>query len=246
MKRNTTNAIIMGIAIILCVSIMSVSAIVIKLRPTGSISVTGSASRDFVSDLIVWRGSFYERSWTTREAYTQIKDYAAAIRAYLVNKGVSEKEIVFSSVEISENYNNEYNADGSYRQMVFSGYTLTQKVTIESHEVDKIESISRDITELIDSGVDLLSMAPEYYYTRLDELKIEMIAEATKNARTRAEKIAENSGGEINKLIDANLGVFQITAQNSSEDAYSYGGAFNVLSKNKTASITAKLNYSIK
>jgi hypothetical protein len=244
--KNTFNSIVIGIAIIICVSIMSTSVVMIKMRPTGAIQVTGSATRDFESDLIVWRGSFSERSMTTKEAYTQLKNDADAVKTYLVDKGVPESEIVFSSIEIMENYDYEYNVDGSFRQNVFKGYTLTQRVTIESKDVDRIEVVSRDITELIDSGVDLLSMTPEYYYTKLDELKIEMIADASQNARIRAEQIAANSGGEINKLTDASLGVFQIIAQNSSEDAYSYGGAFNVSSKYKTASITARLNYSIK
>jgi hypothetical protein len=67
-----------------------------------------------------------------------------------------------------------------------------------------------------------------------------MIAKATEDARIRAERIAENSEAKLGDLISANMGVFQITGQNSGED-YSWGGAFNTSSKNKTASITMKL-----
>ena len=61
----------------------------------------------------------------------------------------------------------------------------------------------------------------------------------------RAEKISEKSGGKIDKLISAQMGIIQITGQNSNED-YSYGGTFNTSSKEKTASITMKLTYKIK
>jgi hypothetical protein len=72
-----------------------------------------------------------------------------------------------------------------------------------------------------------------------------MIAEATKGARLRAEKIAENSGANLGNLQNAKMGIFQIIAQNSSEE-YSWGGAFNTSSKRKTATITMKLTFGIR
>jgi hypothetical protein len=71
-----------------------------------------------------------------------------------------------------------------------------------------------------------------------------MIQKATENARIRAEAIASNSGGALGGLRSANMGVFQITGQNSNED-YSWGGAFNTKDKNKTASITMRLVYEV-
>jgi len=115
-------------------------------------------------------------------------------------------------------------------------------VQVESSEVDKVEDISRRVTELINSGIEFYSNAPNYYYTKLAELKIEMIAEATKDAQIRASKIAENAGGSLGDLKKADMGVFQIVGQNSSED-YSWGGSFNTTSKNKTANITVNLEY---
>ena len=78
----------------------------------------------------------------------------------------------------------------------------------------------------------------------VSELKIKMIEQATKDAKNRAETIAKNGGGSLGDLTKANMGVFQITAENSS-DEYSWGGSFNTSSKRKTASITMRLNYEI-
>lgn len=72
-----------------------------------------------------------------------------------------------------------------------------------------------------------------------------MISKATEDARLRAEKIAQNSGGDLGALRSAKMGIFQITGQNSNDD-YSWGGAFNTSSIKKTASITMKLTYRIK
>ena len=120
----------------------------------------------------------------------------------------------------------------------FLGYRLTQTLQVDSKEVANVEKIAREITELLNKGIEFYSQAPRYYYTKLSDLKIEMISKATADAKLRADKISHNSG----KLISAKMGIFQITGQNSKEN-YSWGGTFNTSSKEKTASITMKLRY---
>ena len=75
-------------------------------------------------------------------------------------------------------------------------------------------------------------------------MKLELIEKATANAKERIDIMAEGSGANLGNLLTANLGVFQITAQNSNTE-YSYGGYFDTSSRNKTASITVKLNYAV-
>jgi hypothetical protein len=223
-----------------------VSIIALKTAQNDYIVVTGSATKSFVSDLIVWRGLFSKKAITTKEAYDKLKNDTAAVKQYLINNGVDEKDIVFSSIRTNENYAQEYSQDGSIRKTIFTGYTLVQEITIKSIEVDKIERISRDITELIDLGVEFMSMPPEYYYTKLDELKLDLIAKSAENTRIRAKTIVKESGAKISKLRSASLGVFQITPENSSTDNYSYEGSYDVSSKNKTAFITTRLEYLLK
>ncbi len=205
-----------------------------------TIRVTGLSKKDFVSDLIVWRGNFSKKAMTIQEAYAPLKKDAALTKEYLLKKGVNESEIVFSSVNI----NKEFRYEGNNRS-VFDGYTLSQSIQIESKEVEKIEKISREITELIDLGVEFYSQYPEYYSTKLADIKIEMLAQASADARQRAEKISASAGSKLGGLRSATMGIFQITGQNSSEE-FSWGGAFNTTSKNKTASITVKLEFAVK
>jgi hypothetical protein len=127
----------------------------------------------------------------------------------------------------------------------FVGYQLVQSIQIESKDVESIEELSRSITELLNKGVAFYSDAPRYYFTGMADLKIEMIAKASEDARVRAESIAQNSGGELGDLKSAKMGVFQITGQNSTEE-YSWGGAYNTSDKQKTASITMRLDYGTK
>lgn len=209
-----------------------------------TISVTGLGSKDFVSDLIVWNSSFSKKSFELKQAYAELENDRNAIKDYLLSKGLKENEIIFSSVNINKEYSYTYDNNSNLRSQQFNGYALTQNVQIESKEVEKVENVSRQVSELINKGVELYSNAPEYYYTKLAELKLEMIAEATQDARMRAGQIAENAGAALGSLKKSDLGVFQIIAQNSSEE-YSWGGSFNTTSKNKTATITIRLVYKI-
>lgn len=212
-------------------------------RGLDTIQVTGLGKKDFTSDLIVWNGSFTEKNMDLQSAYQALREDQESIRKYLVDKGVSEAEILFSSVDILKEFDYHYDQSGNSSQE-FTGYRLTQRVEIESKAVEKIESISREVTELINSGVEFYSNAPQYFYTGLSELKIEMISAATEDARIRAEKIAENAGAKLGDLRQANMGIFQIIGQHSNED-YSWGGTFNTSSKMKTATITMKLQFGV-
>ena len=111
--------------------------------------------------------------------------------------------------------------------------------------MDLVEDISRKITELINQGIDFTSNSPSYYYTHLSDLKLQLIKDASENARQRAENMIEGSGAKLGKLVNATMGVFQITGLYSNED-YSWGGTYNTSSKNKTARITVHQVYMLK
>ena len=220
-------------------------AVIQRNRTDKTISVTGSGKKDFTSDLIVWSGSFSKTNYNLKEAYAQLDNDRELLKKYLVSQGIPATAIVFSSVSINRDITTEYDPQTGRSRNTFNGFNLTQSVQIESREVDRIEEISREVSEIINQGVEFYSNAPEYYYTKLAELKVEMIAESTRDANNRAQKIAENANAKLGKLKKATMGVFQIIAQNSSED-FSWGGSYNTHSKNKTATITTRLEYEVK
>jgi len=208
------------------------------------IGVTGLGEKDFESDLVVWTGSFSQSAPTLKEAYAKLNGDQERIRGFLAAKNVAESEYVFSSVTIQKEYDQKTDRDGS-RTSTFRGYGLRQEVTIESKDLGKIERVSREITDLINSGVEFYSREPSYYYTKLSDLKLELIELATKNGRARAQKIAEETGQKLGKLKFASLGVFQIIARNSNAD-YSWSGSNDVTSRLKTATITTRLQFGIR
>lgn len=213
-------------------------------KSQNTISVTGLGSKTFISDLITWSGSFSKNNFDLKSAYDGLASDRKIIADYLKSKGIKDDEIVFSAVDIQKQFRSYTDSNGTYQQGEFSGYNLSQNVSIQSKEVSKVENISRNITEIINRGIEFTSSSPQYFYTKLSEVKQQMIADATKDAKERAEKISENAGSSLGNLKKATMGVIQITAPNSGED-YSWGGTYNTTSKEKEASITIKLEYEV-
>ena len=239
--KSVLPTIIIAVAIVIAFLMIS-NAYKYKFVAEQTITITGSAEKDFTSDQIVWKGNFERKMLDLKAAYTLLKQDETTIRNYLKNKGVSETEMVFSAINIDKQFSYQYDGGGRQTGSEFTGFNLSQSVTVNSKNIAQVEKISREITQLIESGIELNSSPPAYYYTKLSELKIDLLAKAGADAKLRAETIAKNSGTNLGRLTKASMGVFQITGQNSNED-YSYGGVFNTSSIDKTASITLRAEY---
>lgn len=241
--RQHVSAILISVSVIATALILA-GAYKYKYRSAEEISVVGLAEVDFTSDLIVWQGNFERKSLDIRDAYSSLKRDEQAIRAYLVGKGIPDTSIVFSAVSINKEFDQRSDARGnSFSE--FSGYRLSQGVKIQSMDMNRVENVSREVTELIEKGIEFASQEPMYFYTKLSTIKMDLLAKASEDAKTRAETIARSVGSKIDRLNKANMGVFQITGKNSDED-YSYGGVFNTRDKFKTASITIRMDYRLK
>lgn len=207
----------------------------VEIKGNKSITVTGSAKQQIKSDLISWQGSFSCQSPQMSEAYARLKESHEKVKKYLIAKGIEEKNLVFSSIYTNTIF--EVNYNGQYTNNIL-GYRLEQRVEVSSNDVDKIAKISREATELINEGVEFQSFQPQYFYTRIADLKVSMLAEATKDAKNRADQIAQNTGSRIGALRSAKMGVFQITPLYSTEVA-DYGiNDTSSLEKEITAVVT--------
>lgn len=210
----------------------------------GNISVTGLGEVDFESDQVIWSGRFEASSVDLGEAFAKIKAQRSKVEAYLIEKGVSKDEIQFEQVSTYEREKSVYNDQGKYVGSEFDKFELNQRVVVNSNDLDLVASVSREISELLNEGVQITSEKPDYYYSKLDELKLDLIEKASENGRIRAEQIAKNSKSDLKGLKSARLGVFQILGYNSGE-SYSWSGTFNTSSRWKTASITVKMDFEV-
>jgi hypothetical protein len=119
---------------------------------------------------------------------------------------------------------------------------LSQTVRVESADVDRVEHL--DSTPLVEQGVLFTAEAPQFIYTSVGEAKIEMLAEAAKDARARAEQIATQGGRVIARLHDADQGIFQITPQHSV--ATSWQGESDTGSRGKTITAVVTATFLLK
>lgn len=202
-----TKYLLLGIAAVVCAAIVG-RAYTYKYRAQDTILVTGLGEAEFTSDLIVWSGEVTAEAQQVAAGYAQIEKSKQKVQEYLAAKGVSAGETVFAFVNVEKQYDPIYNANGNWAGQRFAGYRLRQRFTVESADVEKVETVSREISSLIAQGVSIEAYAPDYYYTKLDDVKMGLIEKASADARTRAEKIALNAGTKIGRVASARMGVF--------------------------------------
>ena len=179
-----------------------------------AITVTGSARKRIKSDLVVWNAAVTYQAPKLADAYRSLSESVPRVKQYLISKGISDNQITVSSITTTTL--KKADANGAETSEI-TGYSLRQQLEVKSNEVDKIAVIAREATELINQDILIESNAPQYYYTQLGDLKIEMLGESAKDAKTRAEKIAASTGNNIGKVRSARMGVLQITAADSTE-----------------------------
>ena len=242
MKRMNVAGVIAA-AVVICALILG-GAYKDKYKEQHTIVVTGLGETEFVSDLIVWRGWIVADSKSITEGYAILEESKNKVEEFITGKGVEADDIVFMFVNNFKNTEAVYQ-DGNYVGQRFTGYTLRQQFTVESTNVEAVENISREISALLAQGVQIESSQPDYYYTKLNDLKLELIEQSTADAKARATKIANEAGTKLKKLKSARMGVFQITGANTNEE-FAAGGSFNTSSKNKKAQVTMRLEYKIK
>ncbi len=202
----------------------------LKIAESQTINSTGSARKNVRSDLIIWRGFFSSEAPTLLEAQHRLKDDLPKIEDFLRSNSVSNH--LLTAINIQEMRSN----DNAQRRV---GFRLSQGLEIQSGDVDKITRLSRDSTTLVEQGVQFTSEPPEYIYTKSGEAKIEMLAEATKDARARAEQIALQGDRKIHQLRSARMGVFQIASLYSTHTSSEGVSDTSSLEKTMTAVVTA-------
>jgi hypothetical protein len=203
-----------GLALALAlVSAAGIGARSFEFTQRSQITVKGFAAKPLLSDLAIWEGVVSTRHRDLTAAYKKLEADREAVRAFLDAAKVPTENVDFSAVrtqilrkKVGYNETNE-----------IEGYQLEQSYRVRSEDVHLIEKIASDSTQLLKRGIEVASKAPNFYYSKLEELKIEMLAQATRDARTRAETLATNGGSRLGDMRSAQQGVFQITPEHSVE-----------------------------
>jgi hypothetical protein len=221
----------LAVALVLA-SIVMAWAITQNKKSDQTITVTGSARERIKSDLVIWRAAVSYEATEPQGAYKSLTDAVSRIKQYLKSKGITEDQMTVSSVSSTTMHGKD--SEGNETSEI-TGYSLRQEVQVRSTDVDRVERIAREATELIQQGILLESSAPEYYYTKIADLKIKMLAAAAADAKVRAEQVAKSTGSSIGSVRNARMGVMQINAADSNEVSDSGINDTSSLEKDVTA-----------
>lgn len=204
------------------------------------IQVKGYSEKRVTSDLGKWTGQFSSRTPVLKGAYAGLQESRKKVDAFLNSQGFSGDAVDFAPVQTIVHF--RYDPQGGMTNDI-QAYELSQRVTVTSRDVVKLNLLSRQVTDLISDGVVFMSFPPQYYYTGLESLKLELLAEATANAKERATALATAGGASVGALRSARQGVFQITPAISTE--VSDYGVYDTSSIDKAVKAVVTVEFAI-
>ena len=200
-----------------------------------TLSVSGSAKRPVTSDKVKWTASFMRTVAVDelKTGYAQMASDLVLVKKFYAAQAVQEKDLVISSISMQQ----QYDANRTGPTM----YTLTQTVELQSSEVAGITAMAQKSGDLAGQGVIFATQAVEYYYSKLPDLRVELLGAAIKDAKARAQKLAESSGKRVGSLKAAASGIVQVLPVNS-VDVSDYG-SYDTSKIEKEVMVTVKASF---
>ncbi|WP_455498718.1 SIMPL domain-containing protein [Coprobacter sp.] len=173
------------------------------------VTVKGLAEKEVSADKVIWPLAFKEIGNDMISMYDELNRKNQIIITFLKNNGITENEISLSAPQIIDMKAERYsNIQSPYR------YNITSVITVTSGQIDRVRKLMDKQADLLKLGVAITGgeyqYSPQFFFTKLNEIKPGMIEEATKNARSSAEKFAKDSDSELGKIKRANQGQFII------------------------------------
>lgn len=178
-----------------------------------SVTVKGLAEKEVAADVVIWPIQFISADNDLQALYKSIDENTNKIKAFLNDNGIASNDITVSPPSIIDKSAQQWSSgDGAEFR-----YSATQTVTVYSEHVAQVRSVMSELSALGKQGIVLMSDSyeaqTEYIYTQLNDIKPEMIEEATRNAREAATKFAEDSDSVLGKIRRASQGQFSINAR---------------------------------
>ncbi|HVW33974.1 MAG TPA: SIMPL domain-containing protein [Acidimicrobiia bacterium] len=207
-----------------------------------AITVTGSARRTIVSDTVVWRASLTSTQATPTEASKELTAWVNRVQAFLKGAGAASDEVRLNPV--STETTPVILPSGQTDMGRVGGYRLTRSFEVRSGRVKEITDIIQKSAGLLTEGIPLTAQPPEYLYAALPQLRPELLAEASTDAKNRGGRLVAAAGGHLGKLRDVSAGVFQITAPNSTDT--SGGGVYDTSTIDKDVTAVVSLTFAMR
>lgn len=180
-----------------------------------TITVKGLAIKDVDADLAVWSITFNVTAETLADAQVNLANSEKIVREFLGTNGIKPEQIRLQNINVVDRKAQVYNNGGDMTLR----FILSQTLVARTNDIGAMVKASQNISELVKSGVTLgdpnggTTAVPQYIFTKINDIKPALIAEATKNARTSADQFAKDAGQELGAMRSANQGYIEINAR---------------------------------
>jgi hypothetical protein len=208
-------------------------------RSGEGISVTGSARVNVSADKAVWTLNAEQVAPTISESVKRVENATVAVSKYLTDGGVPSDSIELGSVSA---YAQEEFLNGNNTGRILN-YRGSRTITVRSTDVQLIKKLSSGIGSLLQSGVSVTNYGPQYYVSKLSELRPELLKQAMEDAQVRAEAIVEATGGKVGNVMSVRSGPFQVTSPDSVDT--SSGGYYDTSTIEKTITSTVTVSFKV-
>jgi hypothetical protein len=205
---------------------------------TRTVTVKGLVEREVKSDLAVWTLNFRRASDTLAEAHQRVAADRDAVLAFLKDKGFAETEIERQPTRTLDKLARDFGQNQGERFR----YVVTSSVEVTSGKVDLVRAATGATEELLKAGVILDSenqtgrANPRYVVSKFNDLRPELLAAATKNARSIAEQFAADSGAKVGGIRSANQGTIQIFGTDGNDESAPFSPTSTVAKKIRVVS----------
>ena len=197
------------------------------------VTVKGLAEQDVRADLAIWSIQFKVADNELAAAQAELKRQSNIINNFLISHGLNKDEISVSNVMINDAFAQQYQQNN-----IAARYAIDKTILVRTTNIDAIETAAQKLGDLIAEGVIVgYGSLPQYSYTKLNEIKPEMIAAATLNAREAAEQFANDSGASVGAIRSATQGYFSIMARDD------IAGLPDTASINKRVRVVSTVDY---
>lgn len=208
-------------------------------RSGEGISVTGSARINVSADKAVWTLNAEQVAPTISDSVRKVENATVAVSKYLTDGGVPAESIELGSVSA---YPQEEYVNGNSTGRILN-YRGSRTITVRSEDVELIKKLSNGIGSLLQSGVSVTNYGPQFYVSKLSELRPELLKKAMEDAQVRAEAIVEATGGKVGNVMSVRSGPFQVTSPDSVDT--SSGGYYDTSTIEKTITSTVTVAFKV-
>jgi len=229
------------LSIVIAIAIVMAANIITSSISKDSIAVTGSYSQTVTSDSGRVEFDINSRQATKAQAYEIINKQRPQVIKYLEDKGFKKEDIELKTPNGYNSYKVLPNGNSSND---IAYYNISQSITVKSNDVKKIKEIATALPDLVSQGIDINVYEPSYFYSKLSEIKVKMLEEATKDAKQRASAMLKATHNRVGKIQSVKMGVFQITPVDSND--VSDMGLSDTSSIEKKITSVANVTFSVK